>query len=122
MIFFVFLFFPFFCFAQLDWVVPEKEKIIKNPYSEESFEDGKKIYGVYCWTCHGKNGDGKGPASLNLKPAPIDFRSIVFNKQTDGEIFYKLSNGRNMMMPYKHSLSEKQRWILVNYLRTFYED
>ena len=26
--FFVFIFFPFFCFAQIDWVVPEKEKII----------------------------------------------------------------------------------------------
>tara|TARA_B100001540_G_C15811639_1_gene644871 strand:+ start:140 stop:508 length:369 start_codon:yes stop_codon:yes gene_type:complete len=122
MIFFVLFFLPFLSFSQNEWIVPEKEVNKKNIFAEESIEDGKSIYLKYCWTCHGKNGDGNGPASKSLKPSPVSFNSFDFNKQTDGEVFYKISNGRGMMMPYKHSLSEKQRWLLVNYLKSFYED
>src|SRR5204863_3973098 len=38
-------------------------------------------------------------------------------KQTDGEIFWKISNGRGAMPPWKH-LPEKDRWEIVNYIRT----
>ena len=122
MIFFVLFFLPFLSFSQNEWVVPEEEINKKNMFVKESIEEGKKTYLKYCWTCHGKNGDGKGPASKSLTPSPVSFNSFEFNKQTDGVVFYKISNGRGMMMPYKYSLSEKQRWLLVNYLKSFYED
>ena len=38
---------------------------------------------------------------------------------TDGELFWKMSNGRGMMQTWKDQLSENQRWLLVNYIRTF---
>jgi hypothetical protein len=38
--------------------------------------------------------------------------------QSDGELFWKLSNGKGMMVPYKHSLNEEMRWQLINYIRT----
>ena len=34
------------------------------------------------------------------------------------ELFLKLSNGKGMMVPYKHSLNEEKRWQLINYIRT----
>ena len=122
MIFFVLFFLPFFSFSQQEWVVPEEFLKQENPFTKELIKEGEGLYLKYCWTCHGKNGDGNGPASKSLKPSPVSFNSFDFYKQTDGEVFYKLSNGRGMMMPYKHSLSEKQRWLLVNYLKSFYED
>ena len=122
--FFLLLFIPIISFSQNEWIMPDKDKNIKNPYlkTPASISEGKQIYNTLCWTCHGKTGDGKGPAAVNLNPSPVSFKSENFSKQKDGEIFYKISNGRGMMIPYKHSINEKQRWFLVNYLKTFYEN
>ena len=54
----------------------------------------------------------------NLKPKPNSFSSADLQKQSDGELFWKLSTGKGMMVPYKHSLSEEKRWQLINYIRT----
>jgi len=38
---------------------------------------------------------------------------------TDGELFWKISEGRRPMPEFKKRLTEEQRWQLVNYVRTF---
>ena len=38
---------------------------------------------------------------------------------TDGEIFWKISEGRAPMPGFKKQLSEEDRWQLVHYLRAF---
>ena len=107
-------------FAQDSWQAPESAKDIKNPYSGNviAAQKGEQLYSKLCWTCHGKNGKGEGPAAANLNPKPKNFSSVELQKQTDGELFWKLSNGKGMMVPYKHSLNKEKRWQLVNYIRT----
>lgn len=102
------------------WKVPEKESSKANPVSptEKSISLGNKIYKKMCWSCHGDGGKGNGPASTSLNPKPADFSSLKFQNQTDGAIFWKLSTGRGAMAPFENSLSEEQRWSIVNYLRT----
>jgi mono/diheme cytochrome c family protein len=102
------------------WKAPESaDKLINAvPSNSESIEQGKQIFKKLCWTCHGNTGKGDGPASKSLKPKPADFSSLDFNEQTDGAIFWKITEGRGNMASYKSSLSVKQRWQLVNYLRT----
>jgi mono/diheme cytochrome c family protein len=41
----------------------------------------------------------------------------MMKKATDGELFWKITEGRPPMPSYEHQLSETQRWQLVNYLR-----
>jgi mono/diheme cytochrome c family protein len=77
------------------------------------------LYLKLCWTCHGKTGQGDGPAGSGLNPKPRNFSLAEVQNQSDGELFWKLSNGRGMMIPYKHSLSQDQRWQLINFIRTF---
>ena len=115
-----FVLFGLSCFAQDSWRAPDSAKEIKNPYAGNKIaaQKGRALYSSLCWTCHGKNGKGDGPASANLKPKPNDFSSADLQKQTDGELFWKLSNGKGMMVPYKHSLNEEKRWQLINYIRT----
>jgi mono/diheme cytochrome c family protein len=38
---------------------------------------------------------------------------------TDGEIFWKMTEGRKPMPSFKKQLTDEQRWQLVNFLRTF---
>ena len=42
----------------------------------------------------------------------------MMKEMTDGELFYKLSEGRMPMPGFKAKLSEEQRWQVLNYVRT----
>lgn len=70
-----------------------------------------------CWSCHGSTGHGDGPGGKTLNPAPADFTKSLFQKQSDGAIYWKLSSGKGTMAAYENSLTEQQRWSIVNYLR-----
>ena len=80
---------------------------------------GKKLYNQMCAVCHGAKGKGDGVAGAALNPKPTNFTSASVQAQTDGAIFWKITEGRSPMASYKTILKEEQRWQLVNYLRTF---
>ena len=40
------------------------------------------------------------------------------NGMPDGEIYWKITEGRKPMPSFKNQLSDEQRWQLVNFLRT----
>jgi mono/diheme cytochrome c family protein len=40
--------------------------------------EGRKIYELYCFTCHGAHGQGDGPGAAALDPKPRDFTSGRF--------------------------------------------
>jgi len=105
---------------ELGWKAPEHADKTENPLiaNKTAADDGKKIFQKLCWSCHGESGKGDGPASVNLKIKPANFGSAAFQSQTDGAIYYKLSEGRGEMASYKNILSSKQRWQTINYLRT----
>lgn len=46
--------------------------------SAQSLNSGHRAYSYYCVACHGKNGDGRGPASVGLRTPPRDFRVGTF--------------------------------------------
>ena len=79
---------------------------------------GKKIYTQYCVTCHGNKGKGDGIAAPGLSKPPADHSSDFVQKQTDGALFWIITAGNNPMPTYKTTLTETQRWQVVNYVRT----
>lgn len=101
--------------AQGEWRAPAAAKNAKNP--EKGAEVGRKVAETNCTPCHGPGGKGDGPAAAALNPKPADWTSKKVQSETDGELFWKISNGRGAMPPWKH-LSEKERWQLVNYIRS----
>lgn len=120
----IFLFSSFTSFknylpVQDKWVAPKSADTIKNPYPSEPLvvQQGEELYNVYCWSCHGETGYGDGAAGGALGIKPANFHDEQVKKQSDGALFWKLSEGRGNMPPFKESLSEEQRWQLVSYLR-----
>ena len=102
--------------AQGPWGAPPEAKSLKNPV--KGVGDAKKLVDTNCVTCHGASGHGDGPAAAALPtPKPANWTSDAVQKQSDGEIFWKITNGRGAMPPWKH-LPEKERWEIVNYIRT----
>ena len=104
-----------------EWLAPKSEADKKNPIesNEKSLKLGKKIYDKMCWTCHGNEGKGDGPAATALNPKPAAFTESNFQLQKDGALFWKIKTGRGTMVSYENSLTEDQRWAVINYLRTF---
>ncbi len=105
--------------AQTPWAAPDSEKGKKNPLPNDKkiVEQGGKVTKVNCVSCHGPKGKGDGPAAVALNPKPADWTSKVVQDETDGEIFWKITNGRGAMPSWRH-LSENDRWAAVRYIRT----
>jgi len=102
------------------WPVPANVKDIRNPLAGNlnSAKEGKALYTSLCAPCHGDKGKGDGPAAAALNPKPADHSSPTMMNETDGSIFYKISEGRNPMPQFKATLTDDQRWALVCYIRT----
>jgi mono/diheme cytochrome c family protein len=102
--------------AQGEWKAPADAKALKNPVKGTG--SAKKNVETNCVSCHGPGGKGDGPAAAALPPPkPANWTSAKVQGESDGELFWKISNGRGAMPPWKH-LPEKDRWEIVNYIRT----
>lgn len=104
------------------WPVPEASKKMKNPVKNdaEAISIGKALYAKHCKSCHGKGGEGDGTKAAELETFPGDFTSKEFKAETDGDIFYKTSEGREDMPSFKKKIpASEDLWSLVHYLRTF---
>ncbi len=103
-----------------EWKSPAFADTLTNPLqpTKDHLKQGEKIYLNTCASCHGYTGKGDGPASLSLDPKPADHTNIKVQSQKDGSLFYKIATGRGLMQPYSSTLSAKQRWQLVLYIRS----
>ena len=101
------------------WVAPESEKAKKNPQpaDKKTIEQGEKVAKINCVSCHGPLGKGNGPAAVALNPKPADWTSKRVQDEPDGEIFWKITNGRGAMPSWRH-LPENDRWAVVRFIRT----
>jgi mono/diheme cytochrome c family protein len=104
------------------WSVPEEAKQLKNPLqpSSTALDSAKNIYVAKCANCHGDTGKGDGRDAARYDPQPADFTDLKrMAGVTDGELFYKISEGKKPMPVFKTKLSEDERWELVLLIRTF---
>jgi mono/diheme cytochrome c family protein len=106
------------------WTVPEQAKQLQNPLtsSDAILQSVRPLYHDKCSSCHGDLGKGDGHDASLYDPAPTNFTDAKrLGAVTDGELFYKLTEGRKPMPSFKKRLTEDQRWRLVLLLRSFAE-
>lgn len=104
-----------------DWKAPAAAANRPNPVPANpgTIALGQKLYASNCSTCHGPSGKGDGPGGAALEKRPADLSARIRAGETDGALFWKISEGKSPMISWKGSLSETQRWELVNYIKTF---
>lgn len=113
----IILFLSMHVFAQ-EWIVPEDQKNIVNPqeYNLVNVKKGKELYIKNCKSCHGDPGKNN---VLPLVPPPVDITSEKMQKNTESELYYKITNGRVAMPQFKATISDDDRWRIVNYITNF---
>lgn len=101
------------------WTAPPSADAIINPYSGDTAatSSGKLLFIQHCVACHGTKGKGDGVAGIGLNPPPGNLASQKVQAQTDGAIFWKITEGNPPMASYKTILTINERWQLVNYIR-----
>ena len=103
-----------------EWTAPASEATRKNPIraDDRSIRDGKRIYLKRCAACHGKNGNGDGPDAIDLGLHPAKFSGQMLHEESDGALYWKITTGKKPMPDYGSRLSGKERWDVINFLRT----
>jgi len=89
-----------------------------------SVERGRVLYSVTCIQCHGPKADGNGVVGGALVFQPANLTGDVVQSKPDGSLFLTISNGivgtgGQIHMPaLNENLTVRDRWDVVNYIRT----
>ncbi|MHA4807876.1 c-type cytochrome [Flavitalea flava] len=110
----------FIVYQQTPWKAPAVADAKKNPLAADakSMAGGKTSYVKECQSCHGKKGKGDGPAATSLDIPAGNFSTAATQSQSDGALFWKISEGRKPMPSFKKKLSEEEIWQSIIYMRT----
>lgn len=102
------------------------------PADQVSVTRGAEIFALNCQMCHG-DGTGNGAVSAFLvKIKPADLTGAIVQNKDDGTLFLSISNGifnpanslfpeiqfSGSMPPMNENLSVRERWDVINYIRT----
>jgi len=102
--------------------------VMTIPSSHDLLALGREVYQTRCIGCHGKDGDGNGPAATFLSPRPRNFTLGVFKFRTtpsgslptDGDLYRTVTRGvRWTAMPTWHEIPDKERLAVVTFVKTF---
>ncbi len=107
-------------------VVWETAGAEQAPESPKLLAAGEALYGIRCAICHGKRGDGEGPAARFMASKPRNFRRGLFKFRTvkpdglpsDRDLFRSIAAGFPAYgMPSYRYLSDRDRWSLVYHVK-----
>jgi len=103
------------------------------PADETSIARGAELFAIHCQMCHGETGEGNGTISAFLvKKKPANLTDDLVQSKSDGSLFLTISNGiwnpnntlfpevefSGQMPPLNENLTVRERWDVVNYIRT----
>ncbi|ABQ04670.1 MULTISPECIES: c-type cytochrome [Flavobacterium] len=89
---------------------------LKSPLTEEEKNSGKgkELFEIYCISCHGAAGNGKG--KLVEREKFLGVPSYKDREITEGSIFHVETYGLNAMGSHANQLSAHERWLVADYV------
>ena len=86
-------------------------------------KEAERLYLVNCGICHGMKLDGNGPLYNSgngpFAAAPKNLiGDAVVSVMPEGQMFYSITYGKNMMGSYASQLSSDQRWMVIKYIKS----
>lgn len=102
------------------WQAPADAAKLASPVKNrpDAAQLGRELYMQKCVDCHGKEGKGNGWMAKMVAKPPTNLASQMVQANSDGELFWKITNGRSPMPAHRVRFDDEQRWNIVAYLRT----
>ena len=93
---------------------------LENPVAPDaaSLAEGKTLFDINCAMCHGQISAKLGAVGRRLSPPPPGLDRNLVRSLNDAAIFKAITFGFGRMPPFRDKLTPRERWHLVNYLRT----
>lgn len=101
-------------------------RAVKNPLpalNEVDLKEAERLYLINCAICHGTKLDGNGPlykggdGPYPAKPATL-VGDAKYESMPEGQMYYSLTYGKNLMGSYASQLQSKQRWMVIAYVKS----
>lgn len=91
---------------------------LSNPvaYTEENQAKGKELYDIYCATCHGAKGNGKGYLVEREKILGVPSYDDAGRAITEGSVYHVMYHGINTMGSYASQMSNEELWLVTHYV------
>ena len=97
----------------------EKQVLIPQlKVTPDILKRGQYLYKNRCESCHGAEGKGNGFYNKPEYKQSPNLTSKVVQANSDGELFYKVSNFRDRHPSSRMLYSDEERWMIVAFLRT----
>lgn len=78
---------------------------------------GARLYGTFCLHCHGAKGRGDGPVAAKISK-PADLTAKQYIESRDGLFYYTIRHGTPIMPALAEAIAPRERWEIVNFVRT----
>lgn len=79
-------------------------------------ERGRERYQIQCLPCHGPLGDGNGITKKLGMGVVGNLHDPRIAALPDGELFFVITNGRNLMQGYGAQIPVEDRWAIIAYV------
>ena len=117
--------FPFAKDAAGDTTNYVASKQATNPLTLDSvhLKEAERLYLINCGICHGTKLDGNGPLYKDGNgPYPAKPATLVgdpkYEAMPEGQMFYSVTYGKNLMGSYASQLTKTQRWMVIAYIKS----
>lgn len=87
--------------------IVKRKKITFKKLSEAQVERGKQVYLKNCYHCHGIDGKGNGPKSIELKVKPRNLINVV-KEVPNFKFFMAISQWQGKMPGWINALNEQE--------------
>ena len=81
--------------------------------------EAQRLFNINCAICHGPNMDAQGPLATSGKVGGIaNLKLDQYVKEPVGQMFHVVTYGKNNMGSYASQLDRKQRWMVIQYIKS----
>jgi len=89
------------------------------PLDSAGLNEAQRLFNINCAICHGANLDAQGPLATSGKIGGIaNLKLEQYIKLPIGTMFHVVTYGKNNMGSYASQLDKKQRWMVVEYVKS----
>ncbi len=99
-------------------VIPEEFPANPIVPDDVSLQRGEILYTIHCEVCHGSNGHGDGPLASFFDRTPQNLTGPQITAEFDGSVYLTIVQGFGQMPSLSENLTVRERWDIVNFVRT----